>query len=353
VVEWYQVSKLGSSDLLTFEAILHENGDIVIQYQSMNGTLNSATVGIEDSDGVDGLEYWGSVANGKAVRFRRPPPSARVKVVPAEQERFVSIGETVAFDLVIRNTGELGSDTYDLVVSSTWPSALYASDGTTLLVDTGGSPDVDTGTVAQGSSTTVVLKVAVPATATAGDNESIPLLATSVLDPAQEGATSAQVAIPAPFAQVFQDNADGILRLSLNHPQGQGMREVSPERHYGYDGAIAETADGFVYAWSIYHHVGSLNHNEIEYALLDRAGNVVRDIDRLTDHTSASLYTRDYDPVVTTSPDGHIGIAWYRYLYNDATGEWNYNIYYAVLDAAGDVVIPPTNLTNNLYWGTG
>ncbi|MBZ0264357.1 carboxypeptidase regulatory-like domain-containing protein [bacterium] len=46
----------------TFEAILHPNGDVVLQYQSV--TLNdrlidapSATIGIENPDGTDGLQY--------------------------------------------------------------------------------------------------------------------------------------------------------------------------------------------------------------------------------------------------------------------------------------------------------
>ena len=56
IVEWYQIPHYGGSGVYTFEALLYPNGDIVYQYQSMSGTLNSATIGIENSTGNDGLQ---------------------------------------------------------------------------------------------------------------------------------------------------------------------------------------------------------------------------------------------------------------------------------------------------------
>jgi hypothetical protein len=73
----------------------------------------------------------------------------------------------------------------------------------------------------------------------------------------------------------------------------------------------------------------------------------------LTDHTGAQVGTYDYSLAVAVAPSGRIGVTWYRYMYNSSTYYWNYNIYYAILDAAGNVVVPPTNLTNNPYWGSG
>jgi hypothetical protein len=62
--------------------------------------------------------------------------------------------------------------------------------------------------------------------------------------------------------------------------------------------------------------------------------------------------TSDYRPAVAVAPNGSIGVLWYRYLWNSGTSQFNYNIYFAVLDAAGNVVVAPTNLTNNTTWGT-
>jgi hypothetical protein len=118
---------------------------------------------------------------------------------------------------------------------------------------------------------------------------------------------------------------------------------------------VAETPDGnFVYAWT---KGRCLDNNcntyvsEIEYALLDRYGNTVRPVSKLTDHTGATMDTYDY-PAVAVAPNGRIGVLWYRYLWNGSTGKSNYNIWFAILDASGNRVYGPVNLTNNNAWGT-
>lgn len=64
VIEWHKVRRVGVfNDSLTFEILLHENGDIAYQY--LDASLNddnytqgkSATTGMENSDGTDGLAY--------------------------------------------------------------------------------------------------------------------------------------------------------------------------------------------------------------------------------------------------------------------------------------------------------
>ena len=56
-VEWYQVPDYGEDSRLTFEAILYENGDIAVQYHTLNygsgGTRWSRGVGMEDALGLD------------------------------------------------------------------------------------------------------------------------------------------------------------------------------------------------------------------------------------------------------------------------------------------------------------
>jgi hypothetical protein len=135
VVEWFEVSELGENDLLTFEVILHEDGDIVLQYLSL-GSSPWATIGIEDDAGIDGLEYnfgaWGSLSN-LAVQFYRSGAIARVKAWPAYQSTFSGAGGGVTYPMHIRNTGEVGDDTYDLFVTTGWTVELYEADGTTLL----------------------------------------------------------------------------------------------------------------------------------------------------------------------------------------------------------------------------
>lgn len=356
VVEWHEVSRLGSTDRLTFEVILYENGDIVMQYLSLSGYLTSATVGIEDEAGIDGLQYLynsSGLENNKAVRFYRPGSMARIKVWPLHQGRFTRAGETVAFQVPIRNTGELGSDTYDLFVSSPWSVGLYAADGTTSLTDNDTDGTVDTGSVAQGGSTTIVVKVTTPSTANVGSDNSAAITVRSSLDTGKSKTVSLQTAVPAPFAQVYQDDADGAMSLYLVQPAAQAVKKATSDWYYGYDMAVAEMPDSFAYFWNDYHPTGSVGTYEIEYTLLDRYGEVMRRVSKLTNHSGAAVNTYDYYPAVAVAPNGRIGVVWYRYLYNSSDYTWNYNIYYAILDASGNVVVPPTNLTNNPIWGYG
>ncbi|MBE3574316.1 MAG: PKD domain-containing protein [Firmicutes bacterium] len=78
VVEWYQVPLYPNTGALTFEAILYPDGRILYQYGppeaplNFGGKANSATVGIENADGSDGLEVVFNapyVHNGLAVLF--------------------------------------------------------------------------------------------------------------------------------------------------------------------------------------------------------------------------------------------------------------------------------------------
>ena len=72
VVSWLGVPPFSGGGTYSFQAILHANGQIVYQYQSMSGSVTSATVGIENPAGTDGLQVVSNsayVANNLAVRF--------------------------------------------------------------------------------------------------------------------------------------------------------------------------------------------------------------------------------------------------------------------------------------------
>lgn len=70
---WHKYSNTGS---LTFQIVLHQNGKIVVYYNNMNATLNSATVGIENAAGNDGLQVAYNanyIANNLALEFAAEP----------------------------------------------------------------------------------------------------------------------------------------------------------------------------------------------------------------------------------------------------------------------------------------
>jgi trimeric autotransporter adhesin len=96
-------------------------------------------------------------------------------------------GATVTFTNTLTNTGN-GTDAFDISLGvGSFPAgssfALYQSDGVTPLTDSNGNGTVDTGPVAAGAVSTVVLKVTLPSTATGGPF-SIPKTATSISNPA-------------------------------------------------------------------------------------------------------------------------------------------------------------------------
>jgi hypothetical protein len=361
VIEWYQIrgDYLPDNNIYTFEVVLYENGDILIQHGTM--TYGSGWVcghvGIEDSEGLDGLAYGTfcqQYVSNRAIRFYRPASSARVQVRPAYHGQFAGAGATVAYPQRIRNTGDLGTDVYDLSYSSPWPVTLYAANGTTPLTDSDGDGTVDTGPVTQGASVDVTVKVEVPSSGVLGDDNTSAVTIRSSLNAAKQKVARYQTAIPAPFAQVFRDNADNAQSLYLVQSNAQNVRKVTPDYYYGYYPVVAEMPNrNFAYAWAKYRWTGSIGAYEIEYTLLDPTGATVRSVSRLTNHSSASFNTYDYLPAVAVAPNGRIGFVWYRYLYDSVNGTWNYNIYFAVVDASGNIVVAPTNLTNNSSWGYG
>lgn len=77
VVQFTNVTQYGSSANLTYQMVLDRNGTITFYYNTMSGTLTSATVGIQNDTRDDGLSvvYNASyIKNGLAVRLRAAPP---------------------------------------------------------------------------------------------------------------------------------------------------------------------------------------------------------------------------------------------------------------------------------------
>lgn len=71
-------------------------------------------------------------------------------------------------------------------------------------------------------------------------------------------------------------------------------------------------------------------------------------VSKLTNNSGETVNTYDASPAVVAAPNGRIGLVWYREL--EQNGQYNYNIYFAVLDVSGSIVYGPVNLTNNSSW---
>ncbi|MCJ7584938.1 MAG: hypothetical protein MUO30_09255, partial [Anaerolineales bacterium] len=366
VVEWYDVAggsatdPTGGDDLFRFEVVLYENGDILFQYDQMRytGSRWCGAAGIENAAGTDGLTYLSFCAaapSGVAVRFSRPAPGARVRVSPSYQSGFISPGGTLSLPVLIRNLGDLGSDTFDLTTTSIWPVTLLAADGTTPLSDTDGDSIADTGPIGQGGTLLVTVRVTAPSNVAVGSGDTLALTAASSLDTGISKTVTLQAAVSARFAQVFRDDADGAMSLLLVQPQGWQRKQATSNAWWGYNLAVAETSEGnLLYIWQRWRYLGggAVIVSELEYTLLDHAGSTLQQVTKLADHSAATQAIYDEEPVVAAASNGSIGIAWrHRQMRAVAGGEQeNWNVFFAILDSSGRLAYGPLDLTQNNDW---
>ena len=318
------------------------------------GLLVCQASGIEDSTGLDGLDtspYCDEIAPNHAVRITRPAPAARVALAPRAQGAFGAAGAIVQFNQTVRNTGEFGTDTYDLTVNSAWPTTLHQADGSTPLADTDGDGMPDTGPVAQGGSTTVVVKMALPIGASVGASNESQVTATSSQNPAKMQTARLQTGVPAQFAQTYSQS--GAPKVGFYRPDQQAARQTTDP--YGYSSAVATAPDGsIVQVWYQGRSIGSNRY--VNRALLRGAGQP-RQRDPASDPPHRSRQRQHLGVRLQPCGRGRAGrpdrdrlVA--GSLWNSSNSTYNYNIYFMVLAANGAIVKPATNLTNNGSWGT-
>ncbi|MDP8203469.1 MAG: hypothetical protein P9L95_02920, partial [Candidatus Tenebribacter mawsonii] len=103
VVEW---SSSEPTEIYNFQIILYSNGNIKIQYQSVQGTTNSGTIGIQNDTGSDGLQVVDNanftindsyVENELAVLFSteaypEPLDIAEERIMNSENEAIIVLG---------------------------------------------------------------------------------------------------------------------------------------------------------------------------------------------------------------------------------------------------------------------
>ena len=357
VVEWRNIElDYGSSPTpFSFEAVLYENGDIVFQYQSLPSSFWVNYVGIEDSVGLQRLEYPGTLSPSKAIRFYYPNTStARLLVSPLLQAGgFAPLNGYKVFPIKVINPGTLGADTYDLSKSSAWPVTFYASNGLTPLTDTDGDGLIDTSPLPQGTSTTVMARVSTPNGAQVGANNMATVTITSSLNASKTKTIYLFTNIPANFASVFQDEANGAMSFMTVDPYGTSTSKATADRYFGNDIAVTKiTNNNYFYIWYKHYFDGNTAWGDIEYALLGRTGNIIRPVTTLTNDSSVNIINYDFAPTVAMAPDGTVGVAWIRQKNNISTGKFNYNVYFATLNTSGSLLTGPTDITNNTIWST-
>ncbi len=181
----------GGDSAGTWEAILYENGDIVLQYQDTGVEEGSgSTTGIANQDGSISLTYAcdtaGSLTSGLAIRFFRPTAYADLEVAKTANTDFVNAGETFNYRITVTNGGTL--DAEDVVVTDELPADLtYVSDscGGSLA---GSTWTWNVGTLQAGGSLTCT--IAVTAASTCSGYANTASVETSTLSPPSAPATA-------------------------------------------------------------------------------------------------------------------------------------------------------------------
>ncbi len=357
VVEWNQFARIGSSDLVTFQAVLYDNGDIVLQYHELNGILTEATVGIEDGYGSDGLQYLYNapgLSTGAALRFKRPAATRRAKITPVYTSGFAT-SQKAELSFTIINSGELGADSYTLQWlpdQPGWQAEFYNASGAALST-THGENTAETGSLAQGAAMVVKVRLLAPSNAGAGSFVHGSLRSTSNADSLHQAEAELQAAVPASFAQAYFDAALG-MRLQLIWQETRFSPRISDQQFTGSNISMTQMPGGnYFYAWEKNTTVKisdtlTLVNTDLEFTILNRFGHLLAPGRKLTDNATAILKTEDRFLTLAGLPNGRVGAIWVRILTQGLTT--NQNIYFGVLDSSGNVVAPGVRLTDNDEW---
>ena len=347
VVEWWNVTRFGVSidETLTFQIRLTEDkGDIYIYYKEMNNDGALASSGIEDPDGVDGIQVAYRQPNFlTALRrtvFARPPKdSYRVKVLPHYRGKFV-VGGSAVYPLTIRNTSDLRNDTYNIISS---PSSGW---GVTLIDPATRQPVLLPLSLNAGAQKLINVVVRPLSIMNPGANTSFTVTVHSngyPGSPPLEVGSFLQASIPPSFALAFyqspnftavQDKKAMVEWVWQKSDYLDAMRNPFSGRNLAF---IRKPDKGYVYAWDRPNDPSeSKKYREVQFLILNKVGGILRDVTDVFDQASAADPQADTDPSIAATLNGKVGFAWKR-APAGAGGTYIENIFFVVRNADGSV----------------
>jgi hypothetical protein len=138
--------------------------------------------------------------------------SAGVRVTPESQFKPGMASTTVTYGLTVENIGTSGPDIFDITSISSlgWTASFYDS-GWNPLTNTGGGPEIDTGTIAFGSSLDIFANITVPGVVSPGDVDVTDVTFVSVNDPVADDTATLITQIPLimPFFDDMESGTNG------------------------------------------------------------------------------------------------------------------------------------------------
>jgi len=218
-------------------------------------------------DGSGGYSTWPDFVGGPIplsqygdLNLAVPPGPVGVSITPSSASRMGSPGSTVDYALTVRNRGTAGADTIDLTALWTWTVGLWDASGVNPIVDTDGDALPDTGSLPSGASTTILVRVDIPPSASGCDVATI--TATSSVDTAfWDASTLTTCTGPASFTPPHTDygiDSDG--DLLYNYLEVDAVVSVLTTGYYYVLGSLY-SGNGSVFidqrSWSYYAGPGS------------------------------------------------------------------------------------------------
>jgi len=361
VIQWNNLTGPYYEESYTFQTILYSNGNIKFQYKTIQEDMGWCRIaGIENSSGTDGLvsHDWCSSPslNGTAVLFTKPGPSARIDAFPRYMGGFTSSQAVDDFTFTIANSGELGNDTYDFNIihaplGGGWTAELFNADTLQQLVDSDGDGKVDTGSLAQGASMETLVRIYAPNGLVLGSYVKTFIDVTSSLNTSKTQTVTIESTVPAAFAQTYYDGSDNKIITELNWSSAQLKAVVESDIWSAGPPTIIETGEhNFVHVWSEseYDYEEYVINTVVKIAIIDKFGNIVKEPAILSSSIQGYTDYVDYISLAVT-PDGKVGIAWIKSLY-DSNNRENVNVWFAIVNGDGSLASGPINLTNNNVW---
>ncbi len=348
IIQWNNVRAAGRNEFFTFEIILYDSGDIVFAYQPEAGTFAGATAGIEDTDGVAGLNYAiPDLTSGKTVVITRPDPGTHLKARPQISSSYFTNGEAwVSVDVSNTTDSFTATDSYSLAVDllESNPDGLLYPWGLTFY-DPACTTEITTiDGLARDSTTQLCMRITAGGDQVPGYYARFRVTITSQADSTRSSIVYLQAAINSPFTQLYQDSIDG-LRLDLNHVDGQTTQGVMVPFN-GSDMSMNMLRPGhYIISW--------VEGSNIYYRLYNQYPGTLKAIHSISG-SQPNANNPDLSPAVASSRDGYTGILYLIDQYRvggSGNTELNSNVWYALIDVNGNLVDGyPFNLTNNPYY---